>query len=103
MNENAKTYFLAGAGGLQGIYRYYIRPELSAKRAWVGIGLLVAAYELLAPEGELLSQGVDRALDKHPVLTTTVIGATALHLVNLLPERLDVLHQLTNLKTNNRH
>lgn len=72
-----------------------MRHEITAGRAWAGIGAAVLAYELLAPEGQLLSEGVDRALERHPILVRAAIGATALHLLNLLPEKIDPFHQLT--------
>ena len=66
--------------------------RLNAKRGWQMLGLGVLAYELLAPEGELLSEGVDRSLERHRVLTTAAIGVTALHLLNLIPINLDPFH-----------
>ena len=69
------------------------RNPLTARRAWLGVGTLVLAYEIACPDGELMSEGVDRAIEKHPVLTILAIGATALHLANLLPESIDPFHQ----------
>lgn len=66
---------------------------LTARRAWAGLAAGVVAYEIACPNGELMSEGVDRALEKHPVLTMLAIGATALHLANLLPEQIDPFHQ----------
>lgn len=66
-----------------------LKEELTAKRAWAGIGALVLGYEMIAPPGELLSEGVDAALSLHPNLTRLAIGVTALHLMNALPERID--------------
>lgn len=65
----------------------------------LGWGILIGgvlAWDILAPE--TLSGAVDRALDKHPLLTTLAIGTTALHLLNVLPEQIDPLHHLTRLK-----
>lgn len=93
VNEKAETYLLAGIGLAEGVFKYYVRPELSARRAWTALGIGVLAYELACPEGELLSEGVDKALDKHPVLTTLLIGVTALHLLNKIPEKVDPYHQ----------
>lgn len=92
---NIETYALAGIGAMEGVWRYCIRPELTAQRAWTALGLGVLAYELACPSGELLSEGVDRALNSHPALTRAAIGYTALHLMNLLPESVDLFHQLT--------
>ncbi len=60
-------------------------------KAWLGLGAYVAATEVCAPDGELLSHAVDRWLEKHPgraVSAVSIVG-TALHLLNLLPERYD--------------
>lgn len=89
----ASTYALAAAGAVQGAYKYYVRPELTAKRAWAAIGLGVLAYEIACPKDELLSEGVDRALESHKAMTLAGIGVVALHLANLLPDRLDPLSQ----------
>jgi hypothetical protein len=91
--ERVNLYGLAAAGALQGFARYYVRPEMTARRMWMAIGLGVTAYEIACPENELLSEGVDRALESHRLLTTAAIGVTALHLVNVLPERFDPFTQ----------
>jgi hypothetical protein len=87
--EDCETYGLAAIGMVQGVFKYYVRPEITAKRGWMAIGALVLAYEMAAPPGELLSEGVDAALETHPYLTTLAIGAVALHLANVLPEKID--------------
>lgn len=69
------------------------RNPLTARRAWLGIAAGVLAYEVVCPEGELLSEGVDRALEKHRLATLMAIGVTALHLANLLPEQIDPFHR----------
>lgn len=73
------------------------RDHLSAKNGWLALGAGVLAYEILCPEGELLSEGVDRALERHPTLTRLAIGATALHLLNMLPEQYDPFHRLSHI------
>lgn len=96
--ETLDAYALASIGAVQGVWRYYIQPELTAKRAWTAIGVGVLAYEMVAPEGELLSEGVDRALE-HDIgryLTVGAVAVTACHLLNLLPEKLDPIHQVAN-------
>jgi hypothetical protein len=69
----------------------------AGRNAWIVLSIGVAVFELLAPEGQLMSESVDRALEEHPVITTVAIGAVALHLLNVLPPRIDPLHQVTNL------
>ena len=84
---------LAAIGAVGGAWKYYVKPELErfspATYAWAAIGAGVLAYEMVCPEGETLSEGVDRALSKHKLITTLAVGATALHLLNKLPEKLD--------------
>jgi len=70
--------------------------EHAAKLAWTTIGVGICVYEYYAPEGQLLSEAVDRGLE-HPVgriLIPLAVGATALHLCNALPNRIDPIHQL---------
>lgn len=50
---------------------------------WMGLGVAVGAYEYLAPEGELLSEAVDRGLEgKHRALVLGGIAVTTAHLLN---------------------
>lgn len=63
--------------------------RLTAKRAWITLGLCVTAYELVCPPGELMSEGVDAALEARRGLTIAAIGITAAHLCNVLPPVLD--------------
>lgn len=66
-----------------------------ATKAWLGIGIGVATYEVLCPKGETLSEGVDRALE-HPMgryAAMTAIALTSAHLANLLPEQVDPYHR----------
>lgn len=90
-----EAYVLGAIGALEGVWKYCIQPELTAGRAWATIGLGVLAYELVTPPGELLSEGVDRAIAKYPILTRAAVGYTALHLMNLLPEPVDLFHHVT--------
>jgi len=72
-----------------------IRPGTIAWAAAVG-GIL--AYEVLAPDDELMSEAVDRALQRYPWTTRILIATLGLHLANLLPERIDPLHHLGKMK-----
>lgn len=67
-----------------------------ASKAWAALGVGVAAYEVMCPKGETLSEGVDRALERHPAARAATIGliaVTAMHLANILPERFDPYHR----------
>ena len=58
------------------------RPRPSSI-AWMTLGASVAAYEYLAPDGELLSEAVDRGLEgRHKYLVMGGIALTAAHLLN---------------------
>jgi len=78
-----------------------MKPEQVAGIAWAGIIAGVAAYDYLAPEGGTLSEGVDYAIEKHPIATVAAIGITALHLLNAYEawgiQHLDPIHQVANL------
>ena len=101
--ETTEAYVLGGIGAAYGVYNVFIKPEITAKRTWALIGGIVAAHEIACPSGELLSEGADKALERHPVLTTLAIGTVALHLANLLPSKLDPLHQTVNFIRGVRH
>lgn len=73
---------------------YGERPSNAARNAWICLVGGVILYDVLCPEGQTLSEGVDHAIEKHPILTFATIGMTALHLLNILPPKLDIIHQL---------
>lgn len=62
---------------------------LSARRMWLVIWSLVMYHELFCEPEQLLSEGVDRALEKHPVLVYSFVAVTVAHLLNRLPTRVD--------------
>lgn len=62
---------------------------------WAWIAIL--GYELFCPPGEMLSESLDRKLDKVPRLTEALIVYTALHCANRLPARIDLFHQIARL------
>lgn len=71
----------------------------ASKLAIGGMIAGIAAYDVLCPPGETISEGFDRLIERFPITTYTAIGVTALHLANVLPPKLDPLHQLTALKS----
>lgn len=72
--------------------RGIVRP---GDAAWITLAAVVAVYEAIGPE--LLSEAVDRYIERHPILTRAVIAVTALHLANLLPPAIDPYHWITQL------
>lgn len=76
------------------------RPKPSTV-AWCGLAVGVAAYDMLCPPGETMSEAVDRALEhRHKkIMALGAIAITAAHLANLLPEQVDPFHHVTKWKT----
>jgi hypothetical protein len=64
---------------------------MKGEHGWGALAAGVIAFDLL--NEETLSESVDKALERHRLLTMTAIGITALHLANLLPEKIDPFHQ----------
>lgn len=60
--------------------------------AWVALGLGVLAYDLAAPDGETLSEGVDRYMLHHPWITRAVGVGLVCHVCNAISPRYDVIH-----------
>lgn len=56
----------------------------AADRAWLALGAGVLAYDLLSPDGETLSEGIDRYLARRPMLTRMAVLAVSRHLLNQL-------------------
>lgn len=67
------------------------RPSIVAWGSVVG-GILV--YEYFAPSDELMSEGMDRMLERYPWFTRLAIALLSLHLANCLPERIDPFHHV---------
>jgi hypothetical protein len=57
----------------------------------LGLGILL--YELLCDDDQLMSVIVDDWMLTHPNLTRMVTLSVALHLINAIPERLDMVSQ----------
>ncbi|QNJ57161.1 hypothetical protein L3Y21_gp108 [Gordonia phage Rabbitrun] len=71
---------------------------MRAVHAWGVLMGAVIVYEVLADEGELLSEGVDRALLSHKWLTVGAVLVTAAHLLNVLPTWCDPYAQLARIR-----
>lgn len=65
-----------------------------------GIIAGVSVYEALCPPGEFISDEVDRLRDTKigRFVVPLVIGATAGHLLGVIPPKWDIIHQMTRLK-----
>lgn len=66
-----------------------MRAHIRAWHLWLVVLGVVVACEAVAPEGELLSEGADKAMERHPILTRLAIELVARHLMNDLPPRWD--------------
>lgn len=71
------------------------RSGREAMLGWAVLTVGVLVYEYHAPPGQLLSEGIDRALIRYPNLTRFVVTIVALHLLNLIPQQIDPLHRVT--------
>lgn len=60
--------------------------------AWIVLAALVVIWEIYCPEGELLSEAVDRWIEVHPILARIPVLLVAAHLANFLPDRIDPMH-----------
>ena len=71
------------------------RPN-PAKAAWVGLGVGVSVYEMLCPDGQTLSEEVDRVLEnpRAKYIALGAIAVTAAHLANVLPTQIDPFEQV---------
>lgn len=69
----------------------------TADCAWLVLGAGVVGYEIAAPSGELLSEGVDRYLTRRKWTTRVVVVGLAAHLLNLIPQRFDPLTRLAQV------
>lgn len=64
-------------------------PALSGEWKWAILFAIVVHHELACPEGQLLSEAVDRALAKRPGLVYGFTAITVAHLLNKLPRKAD--------------
>ena len=65
-----------------------------ADYAWSSLAALIVAYEACAAPGELLSEGMQRYRQRHPVITDAAIIYIAAHLMRKWPRPIDPLHRL---------
>jgi hypothetical protein len=65
-------------------------------KAWLGLVGYTVTVEILAPPGELLSEAFDDWLTKPAtkVAAVAVVAATAGHLLNAIPPKYDIYHQV---------
>lgn len=66
----------------------------NSDRAWIVLAASIVTYEFVAQPDELLSEAVDRYLEKHPWLTRMIVAVVSAHLLNFIPPRVDPLHRI---------
>lgn len=69
----------------------------TADRAWIALGVGVAAYDVLCPRGEMLSEASARYATVRPLLWHGTIIYIAGHLMHVWPERVDFLSGLAKV------
>jgi hypothetical protein len=65
---------------------------------WVALFIAVVYHEATCKPGQLLSEEVDRSLEKHPWITYGFTLITVSHLMNWLPNNLDPYHRIGKKK-----
>lgn len=99
--EDYKLLPLAAVGIGKGLLEVYVKPLVEERRpstlAWAGLVAGVVCYDLLAPEGETLSEGFDTFIENHPALAWGATVLTAAHLTNIIPQKYDPIHRLVEL------
>ena len=60
--------------------------------AWIALASGVVSWNLIAKDGELLSEAVDRYMISHPWRTRAIIALVAIHLSNSVPPSCDPIH-----------
>jgi hypothetical protein len=91
--EEVTAYALGGYGLVTGVYKEFV----PAKTAWVVLGAAVLAHDVFCREGETLSEGADRALEKNKLMALGGIALVAGHLANAIPPRYDPIHQFASI------
>lgn len=69
-----------------------MRYRITGERGWKLIFGFIVVHELVCERDQLLSQAVDRWLDRRPWTTRIFFGVTTLHLLNHLPAVVDPYH-----------
>lgn len=99
--ETVEAYALGSVGAAICAWEQFIKPFATesrpSTRAMLAAGGFVLAYDLMCPEGETISEGIDRLMERSKrdkVITRAAAGVLVAHTVNLIPDRFDPIHQL---------
>lgn len=66
--------------------------------AWIALAAGVLAYDATCPPGETLSEGMTRYHRARPWVTRAAVAYIVAHLLDWLPEPVDLLHHATKVK-----
>ena len=72
-------------------------PHLTAKNGWQTLIAGVIAFEIACAEGEMLSHGMDRLLEKYPIWPRIAVVLLAAHVANLIPTKYDAVSVVFNV------
>jgi hypothetical protein len=75
----------------------------TSDKAWMTLGAAILAYEIWAPDGELLSEAVDRYLITHPIATKVITMTLVLHILNVVQPDYDPIHHLATVLRKGRN
>jgi hypothetical protein len=95
--EKVDTLALAAQGLTVGLIDNYIVQEIKrspATAAWLTVGAFVLAYDIWCPEGQTLSEGFDKLVDRHPLIASAGALAVTGHLLNWWKPKDDPIHKL---------
>lgn len=103
--NDAKLLPLATYGIAKGIMEVYVAPTLQevnqklrpSEKAWLILLGSVALYDCLSVEHETLSERYTEFVDDHPVMAWGAVAITAGHLLNIIPEKYDPIHNLAKI------
>jgi hypothetical protein len=64
----------------------------ASDKAWITLGIGVLLYDVIAPEGQTLSEGADRYMLHHKWVTRGVGIALVAHVCNFVSPQFDFVH-----------
>lgn len=67
-------------------------------KAWLGLAAYVALWDMTCGRGQTLSEAVSDYRRRWPLSTIATVVYVVAHLLDLLPERIDLLHAANTLR-----
>lgn len=98
---DAKLLPLAAIGVSKGLYEVYAAPFIKdlrpSTKAWLATLAFVGVYDVLSRPGETMSERYADFVDDHPAVAWGAVAITAAHLLDILPDQIDPIHNLAKL------